>query len=107
MKALLSHHKVRIALEPDEDKWTVEQKKRKAEIEEEAYNLQVLNLADQVLRKVSTELTAYSLWSRLVSLYVVQHAPNLAYLKAATFSFRMNTSKSIDENLDEFLRMTL
>ncbi|CAM8943165.1 unnamed protein product [Rhodiola kirilowii] len=51
MKALLSHYKVSIALEEKIEKWSEEQKKKKSEIEDEAYNLLVLSLADSVLRR--------------------------------------------------------
>ena len=46
MKVLLSHHKVLIALNKDEDKWTAAQKSKASEIREEAYNLIFLHLAD-------------------------------------------------------------
>ncbi|XP_031251498.1 uncharacterized protein LOC116109392 [Pistacia vera] len=79
MKALLSHNKVGIALEKDETKWPEEKTKKKAEIDEEAYNLIIMNLSDNVLRKVD----------------------------GALFSYKMNASKSLEENLDEFLKMIL
>ena len=52
MKALLSHNKVAIALEKDSKKWLEEKLKKKEEINEEAYNLIIMNLSDSVLQKV-------------------------------------------------------
>ncbi|CAM8902984.1 unnamed protein product [Rhodiola kirilowii] len=107
MRAILSHHKCLSALEKDDAKWTEDQKKRKAEIEEEAFNLMILSLSDSIIRKVSSCTTAIAVWDKLTELYANQMAPNLAYLKAALFAFKMDSAKSIDENLDEFLKMTI
>lgn len=82
-------------------------KRKKEEIDQEAHNLLVLNLSNQVLRTVSTETTILKLCTRLVALYYDQQAPNLAYLKVVVFAFRMATSKTMDENFDEFLIVTL
>lgn len=51
--------------------------------------------------------TLLGLWGKLESLYALQSALNLAFLKGALFSYKMDNSKSITENLDEFLKMTL
>ena len=107
MRALLSHHKVLIALEPKEDLWSEDCKKRKPEIDEEAYNLLILNISDSVIRKVFGCKTPLHLWGKLETLFSNQSAPNLAYLKASLFSFKMDSSKSVDDNLDEFLKRTL
>lgn len=86
----------------------VEEKlRKKAKIDEEAYNLIVINLADNVLRKVDGMKTLISLWGKLESLYALQTAPNFAFLKGSLFAYKMDISKSIDENVDEFLKMTL
>ena len=107
MKALLSHNKVAVALEKDQTKWPEEKLKKKVEIDEEAYNLIIMNLADNVLRKVDGAETPLTLWGKLESLYAVQSAPNLAYLKGILFSYKMDSARTIEENLDEFLKMTL
>ena len=72
MKALLSHNKVGIALEKDEEKQPTDKLKRKAEIDEEAYNLIVMNLADNVLRKVDGLKAPIALWGTLETLYTLQ-----------------------------------
>ena len=53
MRVLLSHHKVLIALESDDGKWSTEQSARTDEIREEAFNLIFLHLGDVVIRKVN------------------------------------------------------
>ncbi|XP_031261812.1 PR5-like receptor kinase [Pistacia vera] len=74
MKALLSHNKVGIALEKDEEKWPADKLKRKAEIDEESYNLIVMNLANNVLRKVDGLEAPIALWGKLETLYALQTA---------------------------------
>ena len=34
-------------------------------------------------------------------------APNLVFLKGMLFNYKMDSSKSMDENIDEFTKMTL
>ena len=52
MKVLLPHHKVLIALEPDNRKWSPDQLARTEEVRQEAFNLIFLHLGDSVIRKV-------------------------------------------------------
>ena len=47
------------------------------------------------------------LWNKLNFLYAVMTAPNLIYLKGMLFNFKMDASKSIDKNIDEFTRLAL
>ena len=49
MRVLLSHHKVLIALKPDDRKWTEDQLARTDEVREEAFNLIFLHLSDSVI----------------------------------------------------------
>ena len=107
MRVLLSHHKVAIALEEDAVKWTPAQKAKESEIKEEAFNLIFLHLADSVIRKVDGMVTAPGLWNKLDSLYSVVSAPNLIFLKGTLFNYKMDSSKSMDENIDEFTRLAL
>ena len=48
-----------------------------------------------------------NLWNKLDSLFFVMTTPNLVYLKCMLFNFKMNTSKSMDENIDKFTRLAL
>ena len=107
MRVLLSHHKVLVALEPDDRKWSIEQIARTEEIREEAYNLIFLHLGDSVIRKVDGMSNPIDLWNKLESLFSVMTAPNLVYLKGMLFNFKMDTSKSMDENVNEFTRLAL
>ena len=107
MRVLLFHHKVLIALEQHQRKWSNEQIARTNEIREETFNLIFLYLGDTMIRKVDGMTNPLDLWNRLESFYVVVSAPNLVYLKGMLFNFKMNASKSMDENIDEFTKLTL
>ncbi|CAM8959458.1 unnamed protein product [Rhodiola kirilowii] len=107
MKAVLSQHKVVVALEEETTKWSEDEKKRKSKIEVEAYNLIILSLGDNIIRKVCDCKTPLAMWKKLETLHANQIAPNLSYVKASMFAYKMNSARTIDENLDEFLKMSL
>lgn len=107
MKVLLSHHKAHWALEKELEKWPEALKAKKSEVDEQAYNLLFMNLSDTVIRKVDGADTALKLWVKLESIYSNKSAPSLAFLKGSLFSWKMDSQKSIDENIDEFLKITL
>ncbi|CAM8941337.1 unnamed protein product [Rhodiola kirilowii] len=100
MKALMSHHKCLIGLQEKADKWSEDQKKRKGEIDEEAFNLIILSLSDSIIMKVNDCKTPTELWKKLEELFANQMTPNLAYLRATLHAFN-------DENLDEFLKIII
>jgi len=60
-----------------------------------------------MIRKVNGMTNPLDLWNRLESLCAVVSAPNLVYLKGMLFNFKMNASKSINDNIDEFIKLTL
>ena len=62
MRVLLSHHKVLIALESDDRKWSPNQLARTEEVREEAYNLIFLHLGDSVICKVDGMNSPLDLW---------------------------------------------
>lgn len=86
MKASLSHNKVSIAQEKDATKWSKEILRKKVEVDEEAYNLIIMNLTDNVLRKVDGFETLITLWGNLESLYALQSTLNLAYILRVFYS---------------------
>ena len=72
-----------------------------------ACNLLILNLTNNVLRQVNDEETAAKVWSNLESLYLVKSLSNKIYLKEQLFSFQMDPSKILEENLDDFKVITI
>ncbi|CAM8952765.1 unnamed protein product [Rhodiola kirilowii] len=87
MKALLAHHKVAVALEKDVGLCTKDEKKRKRDIEADAYNLIILSLNDNITLKTPLEI-----WDKLKTLFENQVTPNLSYLKASLFAFKMDSN---------------
>ena len=77
------------------------------EILENAYSLLILNLADNVLRQIDEEDTALKVWIKLKSLYMVKSLSNKIYLKEQLFVFKMDPYKTLEENLDEFKKITV
>lgn len=107
MRALLPHYKVVHALEPDLERWPKELIIKKQEIDDEAYNLLILNLANSVLRKVDDATTAIQVWNKLETLYSLPSVTNIAFVKCSLFAFRLDLNKSIDDNVDELLKLNL
>lgn len=74
---------------------------------ESAYSLLILNLADNVLRQIDDEDTATKVWLKLESLFMTKTLSNKIYLKEQLFGFKMDPYKSLDDNLDEFKKITI
>ena len=71
------------------------------------YSTIILHLSDNVLRKVDDTKTTADLWKKLESLFLVTTLPNKIFLLEQFFSFKMDVSKDLDANLNEFNRFCL
>uniref|UniRef100_A0A803QCF5 Retrovirus-related Pol polyprotein from transposon TNT 1-94 n=1 Tax=Cannabis sativa TaxID=3483 RepID=A0A803QCF5_CANSA len=60
-----------------------------------------------VLKKVINEGTAHEMWVKLEQLYMSKTLPNRINLKQRFYGFKIDESKSIDENIDEFTKLVL
>ncbi|TXG62727.1 hypothetical protein EZV62_009721 [Acer yangbiense] len=81
--------------------------RKKNDMLEMALGTIILNLSDNVLREVNDETTACDVWNKLESLYLTKSLTNKIYLKERLFSFKMDASKGLGQNLDEFKKMTI
>ncbi|CAB80825.1 putative polyprotein [Arabidopsis thaliana] len=70
----------------------------KIEKSEQAINIIINHISDTVLRKVNHYKTAATLWELLNELYMETSLPNRIYAQLKFYSFRMMTSKTIDQN---------
>ncbi|PON38034.1 hypothetical protein PanWU01x14_315780 [Parasponia andersonii] len=70
----------------------------------ETYSLLILNLADNVLRQVDEEDTDLEIWNKLDPFYTTKSLSNKIFLKAQLFGFRMDSTKSLEDNLIDFKR---
>ena len=107
MKAVLVQQKYAKAISNPSKFPEVMKTSEKQEIMENAYNLLILNLVDNVLRQADKEDTAFKIWKKLESLYMEKSLSNKIYLKEQLFGFRMDSSKSLEENLDDFKKITV
>ncbi|KAL0451552.1 UNVERIFIED_CONTAM: hypothetical protein Slati_1133300 [Sesamum latifolium] len=75
------------------------------ENDEFAYSSIILNLSDSVMRKVGNQNTAKELWNKLEELYTESSLPNKLFLLEKFFRYKLDVSKSIDDNIDEFTKL--
>ena len=78
---------------------------QKEEYDELAYTSIILHLSDTVLRKVGKLDSTKQLWEKLEDLYLLKSTPNKLYLLERFFSFKMDPSKDLDDNLDVFNKL--
>ena len=107
MRAVLVQQKCAKAIGDPSDFPEMMKSSDKQEILETAYSLLILNLADNVLRQVDEEDTALKVWNKLESLYMIKSLSNKIYLKEQLFGFKMDSSKNLEENLDDFKKITV
>ena len=62
-------------------------------------------LRHSILRKVMNEHTALCMWKSLEKLYLLKSLPNRIYLKKQFSCYKMEEDKSIEENVDVFLKL--
>ncbi|KAL2541288.1 zinc finger protein [Abeliophyllum distichum] len=107
MKAILVQQRVSKALEDPEGYSEALKSKPDAilEMNEIAYSSIFLHLTDNVLRQVSEQKTAVELWKRLDDLFMIKTLPNKVYLLEKLFSFKMDPSKDLDINLNDFNKL--
>ena len=77
----------------------------KSERAEKAMNMIILNLGDHVLQKLEDYTTAATIWSSLERLYNSKTLPNRIHLQHKLYTFKMIESKSIDEDIYDFLKL--
>ena len=77
----------------------------KIEKSERAKNLIVMNLGDKVLRKINVDDSVAEIWALLNHLYMESSLPNRIHLQLKFYTFKMAESKSIDQNVDDFLKI--
>ena len=78
---------------------------KRLERAEKAMNMLILNLGDHVLRKLDDCETAAAIWIALERLYNQKTLSNRIHLQHKFYTFRMVESKSIDQNIDDFLKL--
>ncbi|KAL0446318.1 UNVERIFIED_CONTAM: Retrovirus-related Pol polyprotein from transposon TNT 1-94 [Sesamum latifolium] len=75
------------------------------ENDEFAYSSIILNLSDYVIRKVGKQNSAKALWDKLEELYIESSLPNKLFLLENFFRYKLDVSKNIDDNIDDFTKL--
>ena len=91
--------------DPMKKKELIEKETTRIDISEKAMDTIFLNVGDKVLRKIEHYKTAAEAWSLLDHLYMVKTLPNRVNLQLKVYNYRMEDSRSLEENVDEFLKM--
>ncbi|KAL2251350.1 UNVERIFIED_CONTAM: Retrovirus-related Pol polyprotein from transposon TNT 1-94 [Sesamum indicum] len=103
MKGILIQQKVFKAIDGKYTENVSEEKQ--LENDEFAYSSIILNLSDNVLRKVGKQKTSKELWRKLEDLYTETSLPSKLFLLEKFFRYKLDLSKNIDENLDDFTKL--
>ncbi|KAL0313432.1 UNVERIFIED_CONTAM: Retrovirus-related Pol polyprotein from transposon TNT 1-94 [Sesamum radiatum] len=103
MKGILIQQKVFKAIDGKYPKNTSEEKI--LENDEYAHSSIILNLSDSVIRKVGKQNSAKELWDRLENLYTETSLPSKLFLLEKFFRYKLDLSKNIEENIDDFTKL--
>lgn len=106
MRAILIQQKCVEALKGEAQMPTHLTPVEKAEMNDKAVSAIILCLGDKVLREVSRETTAVSMWNKLDSLYMTKSLAHRQCLKQQLYFYRMVESKPIMEQLTEFNKIS-
>lgn len=77
----------------------------KIEQSKQAKNIIINHITDAVLLKVQHCVSAADMWATLNKLYMETSLPNRIYTQLRLYSFKMLETMSIDQNIDQFLRI--
>lgn len=91
--------------DPEAKKKRIAMEESRLERCEKAMNMIFLNVGDHVLRKIERCTTAEETWSLLEALYQPKSLPNRVHAQLKLYGFKMQEHRSIDENIDDFLKI--
>ena len=77
----------------------------KLEKDDRARDMIILNISNHVLWKIKHCVMAASMWSLLERLYMSKSLPNRIFVQSQFYTFKCDGSKTIDINVDEFLKI--
>ena len=78
---------------------------KKKDLLVKAHSLIILSPGDKVLREVSKEVTTASLWLKIESIYMTKSLVKRLFLKQKLFGYKITAGKTMEENLDDFLKI--
>ena len=99
--------KLDVALEEELDLPATLTMFQRKEILKTTYNTIFLHLSNNFLRQVNNCTTTATMWKKLDKLYLVRSVPNKFYLLEQLFGLKMNSAKTLEQNLDYFNKIVL
>ena len=96
MKALLVKHILQMALQDLDSQGSLVTNVQTKDMQENAYSIIVLYLADNVLRQIDGEETTFGAWNKLEELFMAKSLTNRILLKERFFGFHMDPSKNLE-----------
>lgn len=90
---------------PEARKKRIEEEEERLERDDKALNMIFMYVNDLVLRKLDKCTTAAQAWETLDRLYLAKTLPNRVHSQLKVYSFKMLDSRTIDKNVDEFLKL--
>ncbi|KAL0402478.1 UNVERIFIED_CONTAM: Retrovirus-related Pol polyprotein from transposon TNT 1-94 [Sesamum latifolium] len=103
MKGILIQQKVFKAIDGKYPENISEEKQLKND--EFAYSSIILNLSDSVIRKVENQKSTRDLWDKLDELYTESSLPSKLILLEKFSRYKLDVSKTIDDNMDDFTKL--
>ncbi|XP_022855577.1 uncharacterized protein LOC111376806 [Olea europaea var. sylvestris] len=79
---------------------------RRTELEETAWSSIFLYLSNNVIRTIGETKTTSELWNKLKAQYEPKTVPNKCFLLKQFFSFKIDPSIDLEENLNRFTKLT-
>ena len=76
-------------------------------MQESVFSIIMFYLADNVLRQIDGEETAYGAWNKLEELFMTNSLTNKIMLKEKFFGFHIDSTKNLEQNLDEFKKIAI
>ena len=107
MKALLLQYKLQLALMDPSTLPSIVIDFQKKQLEENAYSIIVLYLVDNVLHQIDEEETTFGVWNKIEDLFMRKSLTNKILLKERLFGFHIGPGKTLEQNLDEFKKITI
>ena len=107
MKALLVQYKLQLALmDPSTLPSTVIDFQKK-QLQENAYSIIVLYLIDNVLHLIDGEETTFQVQNKIKELFMGKSFTNIILLNERLFGFHIGPGKTLEQNLNEFKKITI
>lgn len=79
----------------------------KIEVLETIYSILTMHLLDNVFRQIKKENIIAKVWLKLKSLFMTKSLTNKIYPKEQLFGFKIDSTKSLVNNLGEFNKITI